>query len=321
MNCPTIRLQTVESAYLALILILRSILTVCANPRHKQRHLYCLLRALHALRVIAFPAKLLKYSTMETIIEISRKHNDFDPLYFFTHNYYLSKKLTLSQRLNTALRHYQFERSNFNSIYIRDAYLLGGVTLWDHITPNNRFTIVLIATDDNLYEGELSVILSVNGVRLCRMSFCYVNTTLFRLQPQETLLISRNQTDQVPERTIFDSGFKHNAPHLFCLSAICGIAMANGFENVFGIAHDSQIAYHENYDTSFRNSYTALWEKFDAAECDDHVYRLNVPLKLRPVETVKRDHRRRARNRRQNWDDIAQSARSRMLTYRAAAAS
>ena len=94
--------------------------------------------------------------------------------------------------------------------------------------------------------------------------------------------------------------------------------MANEFEAVLAIKHDAQIAYEEAFNSGFRNSYSALWEKFDAVECDRHVYRLNVPLKLRPLPFVNRVHRARARDRRRNWDDIVQSARSRMIDYRMA---
>ena len=47
-------------------------------------------------------------------------------------------------------------------------------------------------------------------------------------------------------------------------------------------------AYEKALDSGFRNSYTALWEKFDGVEIDSHVYRLNVPLKLRPLNSVDR---------------------------------
>jgi len=92
--------------------------------------------------------------------------------------------------------------------------------------------------------------------------------------------------------------------------------MANEFKTVFGIKHDAQIAYEEPLDSGFRNSYTALWEKFDAVEIDRHVYTLNVPLKLRPVELVSPAHRRRARARRRHWDEIVRSARDSLVKLR-----
>ena len=76
------------------------------------------------------------------------------------------------------------------------------------------------------------------------------------------------------------------------------------------------IAYEGPLHTGFLNSYTALWEKFDAIEIDGHAFMLNVPLNLRPVGLVSRVHRRRARARRQYWDEIVQSTRLSMAKYR-----
>ena len=90
---------------------------------------------------------------------------------------------------------------------------------------------------------------------------------------------------------------------------------------ILAIKHDSQIAYEERFDSGFRNSYTALWEKFDAVEIEQHVYMLNVPLKLRPLQSMDRAHRVRAQNRRRYWDDISQSARSSIVKYRIASKS
>jgi hypothetical protein len=88
----------------------------------------------------------------------------------------------------------------------------------------------------------------------------------------------------------------------------------DSFKTVFGIKHDAQIAYEETYEAGFRNSYTALWEKFEAAEIDRHVYMLNVPLKLRPVPLV--NHKARARARRRYWDEIVRTAGSAVVGYR-----
>ena len=94
--------------------------------------------------------------------------------------------------------------------------------------------------------------------------------------------------------------------------------MANEFRTILAIKHDAQIAYEKCYDLGFRNSYSALWEKFDGEETGRHVYMLNVPLKLPPIEFVNRSHRNRARVRRRNWDNIAQNARAVMMSYRVA---
>src|SRR5262249_7443032 len=76
------------------------------------------------------------------------------------------------------------------------------------------------------------------------------------------------------------------------------------------------IIHKHELDPSFRNSYTTLWEKFDAVEIDDHVFVLKVPLNVRALELVSRDHRRRARARRRNWDEIVESTRLSLAKYR-----
>ena len=244
-----------------------------------------------------------------------------DPLYFLVHTYYLSKRFTLRQRLRCAMDHHEYERMTYSCEYARRVYRTDGILLWNRSVDNRNFTMVLIATDDNRYEGDLSVILLVDNIRLCRMSFCYLNANVFGLTSNMTMLISRNQTDRTPSRDLFNQCFKQNAPQFFCLAAVCGIAMTNEFETVLAIKHDAQIVYDRTFDSGFRNSYTALWEKFHAVEIDRHVYKLNVPLKVRPLQLVDSVHRARARNRRKYWDDIMQSARSAMIEYRLASES
>jgi uncharacterized protein VirK/YbjX len=130
------------------------------------------------------------------------------------------------------------------------------------------------------------------------------------------MLISRNQTDVSAARNMFDRSFKQSAPQFFCLFAVCGIAMSNGFGKVLAIRHDSQIAYDKAYESGFRNSYTELWERFGGVDVDGRAYLLDVPLKLNPLSLVNSTHRRRARYRRRNWDEIAQSACSALDRYR-----
>jgi uncharacterized protein VirK/YbjX len=253
---------------------------------------------------------------MKLLSKLDSPMRTVDPLYFLAHKYYISKYLTLSQRVKIAMDHHEYERECYSPEYAAKVYHSDGVLLWERVVNNLNFTIVLNASDDNRHEGDLSVNLSVDSNRLCRMSFCYVDVSVFGLTPRMTILISRNQTDLTPARRLFDQCFKQNTPQLFCLAAVCGIAVANGFNTILGIKHEAQIAYEEKYDLGFRNSYTLLWEKFESIEVEQHVYILNVPLSIRPLPLVDRLHRSRARNRRRHWDDIVKSACSRIVSYR-----
>jgi hypothetical protein len=89
------------------------------------------------------------------------------------------------------------------------------------------------------HEGDLSVILCADNIRLCRMSFCYPNDGIVGLTSHMTMLISRNQTDRVPSRYLLNRCFKQDMPQLFCLSVVCGVAIVNEFEAVLAIKHDA----------------------------------------------------------------------------------
>jgi uncharacterized protein VirK/YbjX len=275
-----------------------------------------IIRLINAARILLFPRIVDQMSSMNIIGKLKHPTRIHDPLYFIVYRYYLSKQFTINQRAQVAMHHHEYESRFYSCEYTRKVYRSSGILLWERMFNDLHFTMVLIATPDNRNEGELSVILSVNEVVLSLMSFCYLNADVFGLSPEMTLLISRNQTSRNSCRDSFDRCFKQNAPQLFCLSAVCGVAMTNEFRTVFGIKHDAQIFFKESLGTGFRNSYTTLWKKFDGVEIDRQVFMLNVPLNLRPVGLVSGEHRRRARDRRAYWDEIVQSTRLSMAKYR-----
>jgi len=277
-------------------------------------------KVLAALRILLFPKTMFKFHSMELTSKLSNPIRKHDPLYFLTHSHHISKRFSLRQRVQAAMDHHKYE-FNYDSEYARQVYRSEGLLLWERVVDNVKFAIVLIASEDNRHEGDLSVILSVDDTRLCRMSFCYLNADIFGLPSQMTILISRNQINRISARDSFDRCFKQNTPQFFCLAAICGIALSSEFKTLFAIKHDSQIAYEEKFDPGFRHSYTALWERFDAIEIERHVYMLNVPLNLRPLRSLESGHRARARKRRMHWDDISQSARSCIVNHRIASKS
>jgi uncharacterized protein VirK/YbjX len=277
---------------------------------------YSLLRFFAALRIVFFPSTIVQFFSMNILAKLNHSARKRDSLYFLVHRYYMSRHFALRQRVQIAMNHHKYEFQTYDHAYLRQVYRLDGILLWERRFERLHFTILLVSAPDNRHEGDLSVVLCVNKIKLCTISFCYLNASFFGLSSYTTMLISRNQTDRTSSRDAFDRCFGQNSPQLFCLSAVCGIAMANGFKTVFAVKHDAQIAYEELLDASFRNSYSALWEKFGAIEIDRHVYMLDVPLKLRPVGMVNPAHRRRARARRGYWDEIVQSTRSTIVKYR-----
>jgi uncharacterized protein VirK/YbjX len=282
--------------------------------------LFALLRLLAALRVVFFPDLITKYQNLRVFEKLYNPTRSWEPLYFAIHKFHVCRNFTFRQRFKCAIIHHEYEAKNYNLQYLQQLYLGNGILLWEKSVDSVHFKLVLTAIDNNRHEGELCVILYADNSRLCKMSFCYLDANIFGMLSYPTMLISRNQTDVTIARDVFDRSFKQSVPQFFCLFAICGIAMSNGFRNVLAIRHDSQIAYDKKYDSSFRNSYTELWERFGGVDVDGRTHLLEVPLKLSPLPLVNATHRRRARCRRRNWDEIAQSACSALDSYRLAPA-
>jgi uncharacterized protein len=229
---------------------------------------------------------------------------------------YLSRHLTVAQRIGCAISHYSFEGRHYGPIYHRSVHQSPrGLVLWHRVVAGTPYTIALRRTEDTRREGDLSVLCFVNDTRVCRVCFSYVNGKLFGLQAGHTMFVTRSQTDRNWALQRFRDTFKQNSPSYFCLASVCGIAMANGMRTIFMIKHDAQLGYTERYAEGFRNSYSALWEAFGAEELDHlHAYTMSLPLKLNPLSCVK--HKGRAIARRRNWLEIALSARRAMLADR-----
>ena len=267
-------------------------------------------------RILAYPQKIRQLWNMKFMGAYFSGHKQGDRFFFLTHNYYLSRYFTVAQRIDSAIFHYGYESKNCTAAYLHAVYHSSpGLLLWHRVVDGARCAITLCVTDDNRYEGDLSVCCFVNDVRVCRVSFSYVNRSVFGLPPQSNMFVTRNQTDQIPELKLFRDAFKQNSPPYFCIAAVCGIAIANGMREIYMVKADAQIAYAEDYAESFSNSYSTLWKRLGAQDIGgEHAYSMPIPLLLAPLSAVK--HRSRAIARRRNWLEIATCARLTMLGQR-----
>lgn len=286
------------------------------KPFEVKRQAFFPLRMLAASCILLFPRLLLKYLKINIWRKLKCATREHDPMYFLAHKYYLSKRLTVKERIQSAIEHHAYELKNFNRKYESDVYRGIGIIIWECRIDGHHFSIILTGSEDNRNEGDLSIIFKANGQYLWRTSFSYVNSDIFKLNHGVTILISRNQAENKSSRELLIEYFGQNQLQFLCLSAVCGIAAANGWTKILGIRHNLQIAYQDCYEIGFCNSYTLLWQQFDAREIDRHVYELDVPLKVRPLQLINRSHRARARARRQYWDSIACSARAALIGYR-----
>ncbi len=139
--------------------MLKTLTIVYREGLEEGTYFYPVLRLLAALRIMFFPNTIIRLNSMKVMAKLYNPTRKRDPLYFLIHNYYMSKRFTLR-----AINHHEYELESYTGEYERQVYRSDGILLWKRSVDDLHFTIVLIATDDNRHEGDLSVALSVNGV-------------------------------------------------------------------------------------------------------------------------------------------------------------
>jgi len=268
-------------------------------------------RFMRSLRALRFPAQSNRVLKLLDERRADLRLSERDLFFHLHHHHYLSRGFTPQQRIESLLAHYQFEATRYLPSFRGQVYGGQGLVLWQSTLNGTDFRIRLIPGNEVRWrwEGELSAVLSVNGVTLTVMSFSYVNASVFGLSPGPILFITRNQSFREAEpQLLFRSTFKQTTPPYFCLAALSGLAHTNGMRGMAAIRHDAHISQDRDNEEHLKNSYTEFWNSFHATELGGPALLLPVPMAMRPLSDVPAKHRTRARVRREAWAQVTASA-------------
>ena len=229
--------------------------------------------------------------------------------FYIRHNFYLSKLLSIRQRIDSCWHHYTHEAERFGARYRDQVYGGAGLVLWQETVEGHSFAIRLTASTEMRREGDLSLQMLVDNAPIHVMSCAYVDAGLFGQPGGSIMFITRNQAlDKEAEQGIFRSAFRQTVPPYFCLAAATGVALAQGMRRVAAIRHEAQIACTADIIAGLRNSYDGFWRAFKGTAIDAQAFVLPVPLEMTPMCDLNSKHRRRARDRREAWAAVAHSA-------------
>jgi uncharacterized protein VirK/YbjX len=268
-----------------------------------------LVRFCRSLRTLRHPR--LSRRTL-AIVEARRAElqlDDGDTFFHLQQRHYLAQRLSTRQRIESVWHHYDHEARHYLPSFRRQVYGESGLLLWQERVDEVDFSIRLLPGNDNRMEGELSVVLYVDGARLSVMSFSYVDARIFGLPSAPIIFITRNQSGREElQQGQFRAAFKHTTPPYFCLAAVIGIAASNGMGHVAAVHHDSHIACDHDNRASLENTYSGFWRAFHATPLDRKSWLLPVPMATVPLSEIKAKHRKRALVRREAWRQVAASA-------------
>lgn len=243
-----------------------------------------------------------------------------DHYFYLSHRHYLARGLSRQQRAALALHHYEHETTAFGPEYSRAVYEQSGLTLWESEVGGTHYDLRLQPGNDVLYEGGLSVVLRVNGGRVCVVSFSNVDpavvlerspTAIAGANANNVLFICRKQlAANHSYQNGFNAAFDRCAAGHFALAAVAGIARAQGHRSIAAIRPEVHPGCTEQRRQHFETAYADSWRSLSGAPRGRFAYELPVPLTLRPLTTLNSKRRRRAVRRRRHLDEISGCAES-----------
>lgn len=271
-----------------------------------------------SLVTVAAAARALPYMRMNReffSLPLVRRYldapDDINHLFHVRHRHYLCIGLTMRERIASALTHYQFEDNHHDAAYLDLVYRDGGLPLWKCRRAETDYSLLLKAPIKDRQEGGASIVLMAGDKWLAEMSYAWVDTALISGNTGSlTLFITRNQSScpDAAELKLFRQHFPQHSPPYFCLAAMQGVALVHEQAVLAGICCERQIAYLPKYQRSFRRSYDEFWQSFGGLARGSRAYVMQLPLMVRPLETVAAKHRARAAERRAQWIEITESA-------------
>lgn len=275
----------------------------------------CIARSLRVLLFRRDHRALLALSVYRN--HVTQVHDDV--FHHLSHRHYLAKGLTLRQRVRAVLTHYRFEDATFDAAYYRAVYRDGGLVLWQHTAENGAQVAVKLDMAQRLNaEGDLTLVLVADGQRVHRLSFSWVDRHGSAVdEPKIIPFIARNQGHRFDDATAvaaFRSAFPANSPlvktpSFFCVAALQGIAQALGMDQVSAVKSASHCGYDDADAAHFANAYDGFWQILGGTPLPGYAWRIALPFHVKPLSDIPSKHRKRAAQRREQWDRIAAAAR------------
>lgn len=277
------------------------------------------LRATRSLRAYTLGDSIAEVFDNPCYVAHRRAVADHDEVFFLSHRNFLVHGLTVRERAMAARHHYAHELVSFDRSYFDAVYGSGGgLVLWSDRAGDDIFEIVLQPGCDVLYEGGCSLVMRQNGQRTCVISYSYVPPGLFcpevpseqmPASPSVILVTRRHATVDHSYQKAFNQAFDRATVGHMCFAALTGVATAQGFDFVIGMAaahHPSRTAANSRH---LDAAYDEFWSSLNGTVPSKFGFRVQVPMQLSPLAEMNARHRKRASARRSHLHAVHESAR------------
>ncbi len=243
-----------------------------------------------------------------------------DTVFFLSHRHYLAKGLSPQERARTALHHYEHEVCAFDRAYFDAVYCGQGLVVWRQEVDNDVFDIRILPGNDVLYEGGVSIVAFFNGIRIAVVSYANVSADVFL--PGYTpsadeaplgsnlVFVTRKQLtwDHALYQKSFNKAFDRSTPGHFCFAVLTGLALAQGYARVVGIAPDVHPSSTPEIEGRLQTAYTDFWESLGGRRVSPYGHLISLPMRMTPLDELDAKARKRAVARRRHIQTVQDSS-------------
>jgi uncharacterized protein VirK/YbjX len=213
---------------------------------------------------------------------------------------YLVRGLSVTARASCFMHHYT---RLYDSISDR---ALHQILHWDIefgaiFEAGSRFSVTIGTSRPFDNEGELSLLLKMDGEIFFTLSFTIVPGWVVNSGATDVLLISRLQgtPGYSPEQIrLAIRAMDGVRPRALLLSALEGIAIAMGIPEIASVSTRNHIDYCKELDAVFKNSYDDFFTELGLVNSDAGFFTSTVPIDEKPLSLVKQGHKIRTRKKR-----------------------
>jgi uncharacterized protein VirK/YbjX len=266
-----------------------------------------ILRTMRRSRIIGHAQEVEGLSTNPAFEGHMRTDPVPDPLFYLSHQHYLARGLSIHDRIMAAKAHYAHETAAFDSRYIAQVYRGDGLVLWSSTREDVTYEIRLLPGNDVLYEGGVSLVLFVDGVRVCVLSYTIVPSAVVvpTWHSPELIFVSRLQlTHHHGYQSAFNRAFDRCMPGHLCFGALAGVATVLGQDQVLGIDAVRSPSWSHSRKDQFSTTYDGFWQSMSGRKVCDLGYEIEIPLHLSSLTEMDAARRKRACRRRSHIDAV-----------------
>jgi uncharacterized protein VirK/YbjX len=205
---------------------------------------------------------------------------------------YLARGLTIVERQACFAYHYRRMAALLPDHLLRQA-LFSWITLEEIHEDGHTFVLKMGRSRPKNREGEMSLLLDVDGELVSILSFTLVPGWVVKSEAEEVLLITclQGKPQKFSQVHLAMKSLQGVAPAAFLIAALSGVALAFGIQEMAGICAESQTCYGRDDNAAFKASYDDFWIALGATQRSGNFFLGPLPPREKPLELVKPGNR------------------------------